>query len=147
MRRAAPAVPRGADGCGRDVVDERGGKSAMQYLLMCCFDEERWAKLPETQKGQIMREYGDLVQATVASGHCRASVKLQPSSTGTTVRERNGRPVITDGPFAETKEQLGGYHLLECKDLDEAISIAARIPTLRVGGSIEVRPVEPAPGG
>jgi len=60
-----------------------------------------------------------------------------------TVREKNGKPVITDGRFAETKEQLGGYHLVECKDLDEAISIVVRIPTVRVGGSIEVRPAEP----
>jgi hypothetical protein len=118
----------------------------MQYLLMCCFDEERWAKVPETQKDQIMQEYGEVLQATVKSGHFRASVKLQPSSTSTTVREKNGKAVITDGPFSETKEQLGGYHLLECKDLDEAISIALRIPTLRAGGSIEVRPVEPTSG-
>ena len=116
----------------------------MEYMLMCCIDEERWAKLPEAQKGQIMEEYGELMQAMEKSGRVRASAKLQPSSSGTTVRETNGKPVITDGPFAETKEQLGGYHLVECNDLDEAISIALRIPTLRVGGSIEVRPVEPA---
>jgi len=115
----------------------------VQYLLMCCFDEELWAKLPETQKGKVMQEYDELMQAIGKGGHLRASVKLEPSSTSTTVRENNGRPVITDGPFAETKEQLGGYHLVECKDLDEAISIAVRIPTIRVGGSIEVRPVEP----
>jgi len=115
----------------------------VQYLLMCCFDEELWAKLPETQKGKVMQEYDELMQAIGKSGHLRASVKLEPSSTSTTVRENNGRPVITDGPFAETKEQVGGYHLVECKDLDEAISIAVRIPTIRVGGSIEVRPVEP----
>jgi hypothetical protein len=62
----------------------------------------------------------------------------------TTLREKNGKLVTTDGPFAESKEQLGGYHLVECRDLDEAMAIAGRIPTLRVGGSIEVRPVVPA---
>ena len=119
----------------------------MQYLLMCCIDEELWAKLPDTQKGKIMREYGELMQAIGTSGHLRASVKLGPSSSSATVREKNGKPVITDGPFTETREQIGGYHLVECRDLDEAISIAARIPTVRVGGSIEVRPVEQASGG
>ena len=117
----------------------------MQYMLMCCFDEERWARVPEAQKSEIMKEYDEFIQAVGKSGHLRASVKLQSSSTSTTVRATaNGKTVITDGPFAETKEQLGGYHVVECKDLDEAISIAARIPTLRVGGSIDVRPVESA---
>jgi hypothetical protein len=116
----------------------------MQYLLMCCFDEELWARLPEAQKGKVMHEYDELLQAIGESGQLRASVKLQPSSTSTTVREKNGKTVITDGPFAETKEQLGGYHLVECRDLDQAIAIAGRIPTVRVGGSIEVRAVEPA---
>lgn len=116
----------------------------MQYMLMCCFDEQRWAKMPETQKGQIMQEYGEFVQGIVKSGHYRAGGQLQASSMATTVRARNGKLLTTDGPFAETKEQFGGYHLIECKDLDEALSIAARIPTLRVGGAIEVRPMIPA---
>jgi hypothetical protein len=119
----------------------------MQYLLMCCMDEEHWARLPEAQKSQIMREYEELLQAVGKLGQLRASVKLGPSSTSTTVRQRSGKAVVTDGPFVETKEQLGGYHLVECKDLDEALAIAARIPTVRVGGSIEVRPVEHATGG
>jgi len=116
----------------------------MQYMLMCCFDEERWARLPESQKAEIMQEYDRLLQEIGMSGQLRASVKLQPSSTSATVRAKNGKPVVTDGPFAETKEQLGGYHVVECKDFDEAISIAGRIPTVRVGGSIEVRPFDPA---
>lgn len=113
----------------------------MQYLLMSCFDEERWAAIPESQRDEIMQEYAKLVQATLKSGHYQAGAQLRQSSTATTVREKNGKAVITDGPVAETREQLGGYHLVECKDLDEAIAIAARIPTLRAGGSIEVRPV------
>lgn len=116
----------------------------MQYLLMCCFDETRWETMPEARRREVMQEYGEFVQAIVKSGHYRAGAKLEPSSMATTVREKNGKLATTDGPFAETREQLGGYHLVECKDLDEAISLAKRIPTLRVGGSIEVRPVMPA---
>ena len=114
----------------------------MQYMLMCCFDEELWARVPEAQKGKIMQEYDELIRAIDKSGHLRASAKLRPSATSTTVREKNGKMLVTDGPFAETREQIGGYHVVECRDLDEALSIAVRIPTLRVGGSIDVRPVE-----
>ena len=115
----------------------------MQYMLMCCFDEERWAQMSNAQKGQIMQEYDEFMQSIVKSGHFRAGAKLQPTSMATTVREQYGKLITTDGPFAETKEQLGGYHLVECQDLDEALAIARRIPTLRVGGAIEVRPVVP----
>jgi hypothetical protein len=118
----------------------------MQYLLMCCFDEKLWEKIPQSQRDGTMQEYGALVEGLVKSGHYLGGAKLQSTSTATTVSGKNGKPVITDGPFAETKEQLGGYHLVECKDLDEALSIAARIPMLRVGGTIEVRPVEALSG-
>ena len=118
----------------------------MQYMLMCCFEERRWENLPEAERREIMGKYGTFLQAITESGHHRATGKLQPTSTTTTVREKNGKLITTDGPFAETKEQLGGYHIVECKDLDEAIAIAGRIPTLRAGGAIEVRPlVEPQP--
>ena len=113
----------------------------MQYLLMCCFEEKAWDRIPETQRDGIMKEYGELVQSLVKSGHYLAGAKLQSSSSATTVRGKNGRSAVTDGPFAETKEQLGGYHLVECRDLDEALSIAKRIPTLPVGGTVEVRPL------
>jgi hypothetical protein len=86
-----------------------------------------------------MREYAELLQSLDRSGQHLASAQLQPSSTASTVRGRSGKPVVTDGPFAETKEQLGGYHLVECKDLDEAVSIAKRIPTIPFGGTVEVR--------
>ena len=117
----------------------------MQYMLLCYHDEKRWNDLPIAQREKIMDAYGEWTQAVVKSGHYRASAKLRPTSATTTVREQNGKRVTTDGPFAETKEQLGGFHLIECKDLDEAIAIAGRIPTLRTGGTIEVRPVEPIP--
>lgn len=114
----------------------------MQYLLMCCFDEEKWEKIPEAQRDKVMQEYHTLLQDLVKSGHLRAGAKLRPSATAVTVREKNGKPAMTDGPFAETKEQLGGYHHIECKDLDEAIAIAKRIPTLPLGGSVEVRAID-----
>lgn len=113
----------------------------MQFLLMCCFDEDRWDSLPEAERRKVMEGYREFEQGIVQSGHFLATVKLQPTSTAATVRERNGKRSVTDGPFAETKEQLGGIHLIECKDLEEAISIAGRIPTLPAGGTIEVRPV------
>lgn len=113
----------------------------MRYLLLCCFDEKQWEKIPESQRDGIMREYGTLIQSLDKSGHHLAGAQLQSTSSATTVRGRDGKPVITDGPFAETKEQLGGYHLIECKGLDEAISIAKRIPTIAYGGTIEVRPL------
>ena len=113
----------------------------MNYLLMCCIDEARWTGLPESERAQVMKEYGELQRNLVGTGCYRGGGRLESVSTATTVRERNGRPIITDGPFAETKEQLGGYHVVDCKDLDEAIAIALRIPTLRVGGAVEVRPL------
>lgn len=114
----------------------------MKYLLLCCFDEKQWEAIPEVQRSGIMREYGELLRDLDKSGHHLASAKLQSSSAATTIRGRNGKPNFTDGPFAETKEQLGGYHLVECKDLDEAIAIAKRIPTIPFGGAVEVRPLE-----
>jgi hypothetical protein len=114
----------------------------MQYLLLCCFDEDRWQRIPQSERDAIMREYGEFQESLTASGRYRAGAKLGASHTATTLREQAGKPVVTDGPFAETKEQLGGYHLVDCKDLEEAIAIARRIPTLRAGGVVEVRPVE-----
>ena len=113
----------------------------MQYLLMCCANEAQWVKLPDSQRASIMDEYGKLLHELKQSGRLLAGAKLDGAATAVTVREKNGKPALTDGPFAETKEQLGGYHLIDCKDRDEAIAIAQRIPTLAVGGVIEVRPL------
>ena len=113
----------------------------MQYMLMCCFDEHAWNKLPHTDKDRIMREYGAVMQSLIMNGKFRGGGRLHSTSAATTVRMKQGMTILTDGPFAETKEQFGGYHLVECKDLDEAIAIASRIPTLLAGGAIEVRPV------
>jgi len=114
----------------------------MQYLLFCCFDEKRWDAIPEPQREVIMRDYGVLLESLHQSGHHLTTGKLRPTASATTIRSRNGKPVVSDGPFAETKEQVGGYHLVECRDLDEAIAIAKRIPTLPYGGAVEVRALE-----
>jgi hypothetical protein len=114
---------------------------------MCCFEEKAWNAIPEREREVVMRDYATWIESTTASGNYRAGGKLKPSSLSTTVRVSHGKPVITDGPFAETREQLGGYHVLECRDLDEALALAARVPTLKVGGTIEVRPLEFAIGG
>src|SRR5260370_42249522 len=94
---------------------------------------------PATGK-KMSAEYGAFTESIIQNGNCKAGDRLQPTTTATTVRVRDGKTLTTDGPFAETREQLGGYYLVEAKDLDAAIAIAARIPGARVG-SIEVRPI------
>jgi hypothetical protein len=113
----------------------------MQYILLCCFDENAWNIFPGQQKDKIMRDYGDWVQNLAASGRLRGGAKLEPTASAKTVRMKNGASILSDGPFAETKEQLGGFHLVECTGLDEALEIATRIPTLPAGGVVEVRSV------
>ena len=113
----------------------------MQYMLLCCFDEYVWETFPDAEKDKIMKEYGELILDLVKTGRLRGGGQLYATAAATTVRIKNGKLSFTDGPFAETKEQLGGYHVIECQDLDEAMTIAARIPTLHAGGAIEVRPV------
>jgi hypothetical protein len=112
----------------------------MQYLCLIYDDESTWENLPEDERNTVYAEYGTFTQSIRDSGHYVSADQLQPISTATTVRIRNGETLVTDGPFAETKEQLGGYYLIEAKDVDEALKIAERIPSARYG-SIEVRPV------
>ena len=107
----------------------------MKYLCLVYLDEERLDELPDSE----CVAYDTAIRA---SGHCLASEALQSVQTATTVRMRNGRVSVTDGPFAETKEQLAGFYMVEAKDLNEAIQLAAKIPPARVG-SIEVRPIRP----
>jgi hypothetical protein len=112
----------------------------MKYMLLICDDEQAWGKFSEAERRQIYAEYGQFSQQIKTSGNYVAGSQLQPTSAATSVRVRNGKRLVTDGPFAETREQLGGYYLIEAKDLDEAIAIAARIPSARMG-TIEVRPL------
>jgi hypothetical protein len=116
------------------------GGTDMKYMLLIHDDEQVWGKLSEAERGQIYGEYGQFTQQLKSSGQYLAGNQLQPTSTATSVRVRNGKRLLTDGPFAETREQLGGYYLIDAKDLDDALAIAARIPSARLG-TIEVRPV------
>jgi hypothetical protein len=115
----------------------------MQYLLLIYANEAESARMSPEAQGALMREYGDFTKSIVQSGHFKAGDRLRPVATATTVRVRNGKTVTSDGPFAETREQLGGYYLIEARDLDQATAIAARVPSAR-HGSIEVRPIWPA---
>ena len=112
----------------------------MQYLLMIYSNEAEYAKLDAATSKKMLEEYGAFTQSIIQSGNFKAGDRLRPATTATTVRVRDGKILTTDGPFAETREQLGGYYLVEAKDLDAAIGIAARIPGARLG-SIEVRPI------
>jgi hypothetical protein len=112
----------------------------MQYLLMIYSNEAEYAKIDPAILQKVMGEYQEFTQSIIQSGNFKAGDRLQPVSTATTVRIRDGKTLTTDGPFAETREQLGGYYLIEAKDLDAALAIAARIPGARYG-SIEVRPI------
>ena len=112
----------------------------MQYLLLIYDSEKARTTTPEAERQKMFAEYGAFTKDIKASGHFKAGDALQPTHTATTVRVRDGKISTMDGPFAETREQLGGYYLIEAKDLDEATKIAARIPGARTG-SIEVRPV------
>lgn len=114
----------------------------MQYLLLCRFNEDDWNAIPDAERDEIMEEYHGVLDALERDGKHLATGKLQPVGTGLTVRHADGRPV-TDGPFLETKEHLGGYHLVEAASMDEATVIASRFPTLARGGAMEVRPLEP----
>jgi hypothetical protein len=112
----------------------------MQYLLMIYANETEYARMDPATGQKMFEEYGAFTQGIIQSGNFKAGDRLQPTSTATTVRVRDGKTLTTDGPFAETREQLGGYYLVEARDLDAALAIAARIPGARVG-SIEVRPI------
>ena len=112
----------------------------MRYLLTIYTDESRYASMTPEESAQLMADYGAFGREAEAAGVFLGGDGLQPTSTATTVRVRDGETLFTDGPFAETREQLAGYYLLDCPDLDEATRWAAKIPDAR-SGAIEVRPV------
>jgi hypothetical protein len=116
----------------------------VQYLLLIYNDESRWEQLTDGERRPIIDEYFALTDSLQDSGNYVLGAPLQPTATATSVRVKDGQTLVTDGPFAETKEQLGGFYLVEANDADEAISFAARIPGARYG-TIEVRPLMPVP--
>jgi hypothetical protein len=112
----------------------------MKYMLLIHQDERGWDRLSEAERQQIYGEYRKFSEELKASGRYLAGSELHPTAAATSVRVRDGKRLVTDGPFAETREQLGGYYLVNAKDLDEAIGLAARVPSARVG-TIEIRPL------
>jgi hypothetical protein len=112
----------------------------MQYLLMAYVDESGWPKLSESEQKQGIAAYAAYGEALRTSGVMKGSNRLQPSSVATTVRSANGKPQVLDGPYVDSKEQLGGYFLIDVPDLDAALSWASRCPAVN-HGVVEVRPV------
>jgi len=116
----------------------------MRYMLLIYGDESAWFNLPEAELKRGYQAYMDNTEELIKSGCMRAGSELKPATTATTVRVRDGKPSFADGPFAETKEQLGGYYLIECDSLDDALAWAAKCPGA-THGSVEVRPVAADP--
>jgi hypothetical protein len=116
----------------------------MQYMLLIYSSEAEYKRRTNEENGAISREYLKFTQSIRESGHLKLGDRLESSTTATTLREKDGKLLKTDGPFAETREQLGGYYIIEAKNLDEAVGIAARMPGVRVG-AVEVRPIMAMP--
>ena len=112
----------------------------MRYLLMICTDETADEALSADEASARLAEYGVWMEEVTKRGLLQGGERLRPTTDATTVRVRDGETLTSDGPFAETKEQVGGYFLVDCKDLDEAIEVASKLPGAR-DGSIEVRPI------
>src|ERR1700740_382285 len=112
----------------------------MKYLLLICGDEKAWGTMPDADRQQLMADFRQFSSDIQSSGQYVSGSQLQPTTSATSVRVRDGKRLVTDGPFAETREQLGGFYIVNVKNLDEAIALAARIPTARTG-TVEVRPL------
>ena len=115
-------------------------RKPVKYMLLIYHDEQSWEGITEAERQQVYSEYQNLRGELESRGQWVSGSELQPVTTATTVRVRDGKELITDGPFAETHEQLGGYFLIEASNLDEATSIAARIPSAKTG-TVEIRPL------
>jgi hypothetical protein len=113
----------------------------MKYVLLLYGDEGRWANMTPEEVAEDVERWSAFGQELTGSGAFVAGEGLDPTTSAITVRIKNGEVVHTDGPFAETREQLGGFYLLECPDLDAALAWAAKVPDLGESGSVEVRPV------
>jgi hypothetical protein len=116
------------------------GDKTMKYLCLIYNDEREMGTMPRPDGEKMMAEYYEFTESIKKSGHYKGGDALQPTTTATTVRVRQNKISTTDGPFAETKEQLGGFYMIDARDLNDAISVASRIPGARTG-SVEVRPV------
>ena len=116
------------------------GGADMKYMLLIYQDEQAWEEFTEAERQNVYREYRELIQDLQSRGQFLAGDELQPATTASNVRVRDGKAMVTDGPFAETREQIGGFFMVEVDNLDQATSIAGRIPSARMG-AVEVRPV------
>jgi hypothetical protein len=149
VRRVSGGAPELSNVAGADVVGSDRGEGrrerpemegAVKYMAIIFNDESAYANATPEEIGAIFAAHGEFGEAAGKAGVLQGGDGLQPTATATTVRVRDGERLLTDGPYAETKEQLGGFYMLECKDLDEALAWAARIPEAKTG-AIEVRPV------
>jgi len=113
----------------------------MQYLLLIYGNEAYFSKLSSAEQGKILQEYMDFTKSIAASGHYRAGNELDQTSKATTVRVRNNERLLTDGPFAETKEQLLGFYVIEVENLDAALDVARELTVANPGGAYEIRPI------
>jgi hypothetical protein len=125
---------------GRTNSAERIEEAHMKYLLLIYADEQGFETMGDDERRAVYKEYDEFANDLASKGQMVGGDELAPTTSATTVRVRDGERMVTDGPFAETKEQLGGYFLVDVEDLDAAIEAASRIPTARAG-SIEVRPI------
>ncbi len=112
----------------------------MQYILLIYWDEKQWADIPVADRNRIHRACGAWHEELLQTNRSRGAMGLQPAAAATTLREKEGGIAVTDGPFAETREVLGGYEIIECQNLDRAIAIAKQFPGLRDGCTVEIRP-------
>jgi hypothetical protein len=115
----------------------------MQYLLLICDDEQKFGTLSEAELATRHQGWNTLTQDLIAANKLRGGERLRPTATATTLRVNNGQRLLSDGPFAETKEQLGGFYVVEADNLDEAVDWAAKMPHLAGGGVVEIRPIWP----
>ena len=116
----------------------------MKYLLLCCHEEKKWDSMSKSECDAVMEETMSYCEALKRSGHLLGAEQLEPIQTAMSVRVRTGKLSVTDGPYAETKEQLGGFFLISARDLNEAIQVASKFPSVRFG-TMEVRPVRDIP--
>jgi hypothetical protein len=112
----------------------------MRYMLIICAEEEGEMARADDETAALMQEYGKFWDEMSGRGLMKDGARLRPTTDATTVRVRNGETLTADGPFAETKEQIGGFYVVDCKDLDEAIEVASKIPNAK-NGTIEIRPI------
>ena len=117
----------------------------MKYLLLCCHDEKKWESMSKNECDAVMEETMAYCATLKNSGYLIGAEQLEPIETAMSVRVRSGKLAVTDGPFAETKEQLGGFFLINARDVNEAIQVASKFPSVRFG-TMEVRPVRDVPG-